>query len=140
MNEQTENCLYAEGSLICRLLMGTIGLRKVRQNRVLLVTEDRPDAPNVVDQTINCAEGARATLGMDISEVMVLEKELSMQTGVADSGRVTGRVERLGRLLDMLAANKIPVMAYHFAWPGYGHVGKAGDGFRYYPEPMNMQL
>lgn len=44
------------------------------------------------------------------------------------------------RLLDMLAANRIPVMAYHFAWPGYGHVAKAGDGFRYYPEPMNMQL
>jgi hypothetical protein len=106
VNEQTENCLYAEGSLICRLLMGTIGLRKVRQNRVLLVTEDRPDAPDVVDQTINCAEGARATLGMDISEVMVLEKELSMQTSVADSGRVTGRVERLGRLLDLLAEKR----------------------------------
>ena len=103
VNEQTENCLYVEGSLICRLMMGTVGLRKVRQNRVLLVTEDRPDAPNVVDQTINCAEGARATLGMDISEVVVLEKELFMQTGVSDSGRVTGRIERLGHLLDVLA-------------------------------------
>jgi hypothetical protein len=102
VNEQTENCLYVEGSLICRLLMGTVGLRKVRQNRVLLVTEDRRDAPNVVDNTINCAEGARATLGMDISEVMVLEQELFLQTGVSDSGRVTGRVERLGRLLDLL--------------------------------------
>jgi hypothetical protein len=102
VNEQTENCLYVEGSLICRLLMGTVGLRKVRQNRVLLVTEDRRDAPNVVDQTINCAEGARATLGMDISEVMVLERELFLQTGVSDSGRVTGRVERLGHLLDLL--------------------------------------
>jgi hypothetical protein len=68
-----------------------------------LVTENRKDAPNVVDQTINCAEGARATLGMDISEVVVLDKELFMQTGVADSGRVTGRVERLGNLLDILA-------------------------------------
>jgi len=102
VNEQSENCLYAEGSLICRLLMGTIGLRKVRQNRVLLVTEDRKDAPNVVDNTINCAEGARATLGMDISDVMVLEQELFMQTGVADSGRVTGRIERLGKLVDIL--------------------------------------
>ena len=102
VNEQTENCLYVEGSLICRLLMGTVGLRKVRQNRVLLVTEDRRDAPNVVDNTINCAEGARATLGMDISEVLVLEQELFLQTGVSDSGRVTGRVERLGRLLDLL--------------------------------------
>ena len=95
VNEQTENCLYVEGSLICRLLMGTVGLRKIRQNRVLLVTEDRGDAPNVVDNTINCAEGARATLGMDISDVVVLEQELFLQTGVSDSGRVTGRVERV---------------------------------------------
>jgi hypothetical protein len=102
VNEQTENCLYVEGSLICRLLMGTVGLRKVRQNRVLLVTEDRRDAPNVVDQTINCAEGARATLGMDIRDVLVLEQELFLQTGVSDSGRVTGRVERLSHLLDIL--------------------------------------
>src|SRR6476620_10115560 len=102
VNEQTENCLYVEGSLICRLLMGTVGLRKIRQNRVLLVTEDRPEAPNVVEQTINCAEGARATLGMDIGEVLVLEKELFMQTGVSDSGRVTGRIERLNHLVDLL--------------------------------------
>jgi hypothetical protein len=102
VNEQTENSLYVEGSIICRLLMGTAGLRKVRQNRVLLVTEDRKDSPKVVDQTINCAEGARATLGMDISDVLVLEKELHMLTGVSDSGRVTGRVERLSQLLDIL--------------------------------------
>jgi glyoxylase-like metal-dependent hydrolase (beta-lactamase superfamily II) len=44
------------------------------------------------------------------------------------------------KMLDMLAAQKIPVMSYHFAWPGFGHVAKNGDGFRYYPEPMNMQL
>ena len=40
----------------------------------------------------------------------------------------------------MLAANRIPVMSYHFAWPGYGHVIKVGDGFRYIAEPMVMQL
>ena len=44
------------------------------------------------------------------------------------------------RMLDMLAANKVPVMSYHFAWPGYGHVVKAGDGFRYIAEPMVMAL
>jgi hypothetical protein len=102
INEQAENCLYAEGSLICRLMMGTIGLRKVRQNRVLLVTEERPDAPHVVDNTINCAEGARATLGMDIADVAVLEDGLHMQTGVSESGRVTGSIDRMGSLLDVL--------------------------------------
>jgi glyoxylase-like metal-dependent hydrolase (beta-lactamase superfamily II) len=44
------------------------------------------------------------------------------------------------KMLDMLAANKIAVMSYHFAWPGYGHVVKAGDGFRYIAEPMIMTL
>jgi glyoxylase-like metal-dependent hydrolase (beta-lactamase superfamily II) len=44
------------------------------------------------------------------------------------------------KMLDMLAANKVAVMSYHFAWPGYGHVVKAGDGFRYIAEPMIMQL
>ena len=44
------------------------------------------------------------------------------------------------KMLTMLAANKTPVMSYHFAWPGYGHVAKAGDGFHYYPEPMKMVL
>jgi glyoxylase-like metal-dependent hydrolase (beta-lactamase superfamily II) len=44
------------------------------------------------------------------------------------------------KMLDMLAANKIAVMSYHFAWPGFGHVVKNGDGFHYIAEPMNMTL
>lgn len=44
------------------------------------------------------------------------------------------------RYLTMLAENRIPLLAYHFAWPGIGHVAKAGDGFRYYPAPMVMEL
>lgn len=42
------------------------------------------------------------------------------------------------RMLTMLAENRIPVLAYHFAWPGVGHVVKQGDGFRYLPAPMQM--
>jgi hypothetical protein len=102
VNEQTENCWYAEGSLISRLMMGTIGLRKVRQNRVLLVTEARPEAPHIVDNTINCAEGARATLGMNIADVVVLEDGLHMKIGMTESGRVTGAIERMETLLDVL--------------------------------------
>lgn len=44
------------------------------------------------------------------------------------------------RMLGMLAANRIPILAYHFAWPGIGHVAKAGEGFHYYPEAMQMTL
>lgn len=42
------------------------------------------------------------------------------------------------KMLTMLAANKIPVMSYHFPWPGFGHVVKQGEGFRYIAEPMQM--
>ncbi|OQW61249.1 MAG: MBL fold metallo-hydrolase [Proteobacteria bacterium SG_bin9] len=44
------------------------------------------------------------------------------------------------KLLDTIAANKTPVMSYHFPWPGFGNIAKAGDGFRYYAQPMQMQL
>ena len=44
------------------------------------------------------------------------------------------------KMLDMLAANTIPVMSYHYLWPGYGHVVKTGEGFHYIPEPMQMLL
>ena len=43
------------------------------------------------------------------------------------------------RMLSMLAADRIPLLAYHFAWPGIGHVAKAGDGFHYFPEPQQME-
>jgi glyoxylase-like metal-dependent hydrolase (beta-lactamase superfamily II) len=44
------------------------------------------------------------------------------------------------KILDMLAANKIAVLAYHYPWPGVGHVVKSGEGFHYVPEPMQMTL
>ena len=43
------------------------------------------------------------------------------------------------RMMGMLAANRTPLLAYHFAWPGIGHVAKAGEGFHYIPAPMQME-
>ena len=37
------------------------------------------------------------------------------------------------KYLTTFAANRTPILAYHFAWPGVGHVAKDGDGFRYFP-------
>ena len=42
------------------------------------------------------------------------------------------------KYLTMLAEKKIPLMAYHFPWPGYGYVSKMGDGFRYHAVPMEI--
>lgn len=42
------------------------------------------------------------------------------------------------RVLDMLAKDKIPLVSFHFPWPGYGYVSKQGDGFRYHAVPMEI--
>jgi glyoxylase-like metal-dependent hydrolase (beta-lactamase superfamily II) len=44
------------------------------------------------------------------------------------------------KMLDMLAANRIPFVSYHFPWPGLGHVGKHGDAYRFFPTPMQTVL
>jgi glyoxylase-like metal-dependent hydrolase (beta-lactamase superfamily II) len=70
-------------------------------------------------------------------QILLLEKplmEFSYDTDPKQSAQT--RV----KMLTMLAANKIAVMSYHFPWPGYGHVVKNGDGFRYLAEPMVMTL
>jgi glyoxylase-like metal-dependent hydrolase (beta-lactamase superfamily II) len=50
----------------------------------------------------------------------------------------TQAAESRVKLLDTIAANKIPVMSYHYAWPGYGHIAKTSEGFHYYPEAMSL--
>jgi hypothetical protein len=40
----------------------------------------------------------------------------------------------------MLTALRIPLVAYHFPWPGIGHLDRYGDGFRYFPSPMRTVL
>ena len=41
------------------------------------------------------------------------------------------------KVLATLEANKTKLLAYHFAWPGIGHIAKAGDGYRWFPAHMD---
>jgi glyoxylase-like metal-dependent hydrolase (beta-lactamase superfamily II) len=70
-------------------------------------------------------------------QVLLMEKprlEFSFDTDPKQSANTRVRV------LDMLAAQRIPMLAYHFPWPGMGHAAKQGEGFRYYPSPLQMVL
>ncbi|HEY8564160.1 MAG TPA: MBL fold metallo-hydrolase [Beijerinckiaceae bacterium] len=44
------------------------------------------------------------------------------------------------RAFDMAVTNRMPVLSYHFPFPGLGHVSKAGDGFQWHPTPMQTLL
>jgi glyoxylase-like metal-dependent hydrolase (beta-lactamase superfamily II) len=70
-------------------------------------------------------------------QVILLEKpriEFAYDTDSKQSANTRVRV------LDMLAANRIPLIAYHFPWPGVGHVAKQGEGFRYFPAALQMMV
>ena len=96
---------------------------------------------HTVGHTIFMLTSAGKTLALigDLThhQVLLLEKpriEFAFDTDPKQSAGT--RV----RFLDMLAANRIPLLAYHFPWPGIGHVAKQAEGFRYYPSPLQMVL
>ncbi|HUU60182.1 MAG TPA: DUF3326 domain-containing protein [Phycisphaerae bacterium] len=101
INELPDNALYVEGSVICRLLMGTAGLRKVRSNRVLLVIDEHRE-PAITELMINSASAARATLGIDCPRVVRMDPPIRVRAEHSSSGSAVGRVEQLERLCDLL--------------------------------------
>ncbi len=44
------------------------------------------------------------------------------------------------RILDMLSADKLPMVGYHMPWPGIGFVQTRGDGFHYVPHSYQLIL
>jgi hypothetical protein len=106
INEQPDNALYVEGSHICQLLMGTHRLRRVRSNRILVITEQREDDRWPLDQVVNTTNAARATLGIDCDRVVVLRQPLAMKLSLSPAGRPSGEIYGLGELIDLLARER----------------------------------
>jgi hypothetical protein len=94
INELPNNAMYVEGSVITRLLMGTIGLQPVRQNRVLVVIDAHQDEL-FVNAAVNAVSGARASYGLACPEVICLDPPVKLRARFASSGRAAGRVEEL---------------------------------------------
>lgn len=101
INEQPDNSLYVEGSIITRLLMGTVGLQPTRANRILVLLDEHPDK-HFIEAAVNSVSASRATYGLNIPEVVCLNPPVRMFAEYAESGRAVGRVENLGHCLDVL--------------------------------------
>ena len=101
INEMPANALYVEGSVLSRLLMGTIGLRPVRSNRVLVLVDEHID-PYFVEATINTVSASRSTYGLHCTEVKRLRDPIRMFADYSQSGRSVGRVENLEDCLSHL--------------------------------------
>jgi len=103
INELPANGLYVEGSVLARFLLGTVGLRRVASNRVLVVIDDHQD-PIFTHCAINAVNAARATYGLDCAGILAMRPGVRLRARFAPSGRAAGRVEGFRPLLETLEA------------------------------------
>lgn len=88
------NAWYVEGSVISRLLLGGVGLRPARNNRLLVVIGHHSDEL-FVNAAINSVNAARASYGLTVPKVIRLDAGLEMDSSYSGSGRAAGQVRGL---------------------------------------------
>ena len=101
INEMPPNALYVEGSVLCRLIMGTIGLQPVRSNRVLVLIHPHTDRI-FTDLAVNAVNAARASYGLNCPHIIEMERPLVMSPDFTESDRAAGSVEGLDHLFNLL--------------------------------------
>ena len=94
------NALYVEGSMITQLMMGSIGLRRVRNNRLLVLIQAHQDAM-FTNAAVNSVNAARSSYGLNASVVM-LDRRFRMCSEYTPSGGAAGRVEGIAHIYDLL--------------------------------------
>jgi hypothetical protein len=92
INELPENGLYVEGSVLCRLLMGTAGLQRVRSNRLLLVI-DQHEEESYTHAAINSLNAARACYGLHCGRIVTLDPSIRLKAEYTSTGMAAGSVE-----------------------------------------------
>ncbi len=101
INEIPSNCLYVEGSALCRMLMGTVGLQPVRANRVIVVIDTHSEQM-FVDGAINAVNAARSSYGLTCPRIVQLDPPLDMRSRYSTSGSAVGSVTAIDHLFNAL--------------------------------------
>ncbi len=101
INEMPNNSLYVEGSVITRLLMGTIGLGFTRSNRVLTIIDGEAEDA-FQNAAVNAVNAARSSYGLNCSRIISLNPAVKMKAAFTQSGTAAGSIDGLERLFDIL--------------------------------------
>ena len=122
------NALYVEGSVISRLLMGTVALRRVRSNRLLVVVQDHHDRL-FKSAAYNAVNAARATYGLQVCGIVDIDPAFKMVAEHTASGTAAGQVHGLEYLwsaldrysgeYDAVAVSSVIDVPSHFHWDYY---------------------
>lgn len=106
INEMTNNTLYVEGSVLNRFMMGTIGLSKVRSNKILLIYDENNSNGEAIEEhikncSINSASALRMTVGTDI-DVVGIKHPPYYKLFYDEKGMATGQINNIERLVDLI--------------------------------------
>ena len=101
INEMPANALYVEGSVLCRLIMGTVGIQPVRANQVLVLLHPHPDRV-FTDLAVNAVNAARSSYGLNCPRVIEMDRPLAMSPDYTGSERAAGSVEGFENLYYLL--------------------------------------
>ena len=101
INEMPANALYIEGSVLCRLIMGTVGIQPVRANQVLVLLHPHPDRV-FTNLAMNAVNAARSSYGLNCPRVIEMDRPLVMRPDYTGSERAAGSVEGFENLCYLL--------------------------------------
>jgi len=101
INEMPVNSLYVEGSVITRLLMGTVGLAPTRANRILAIVDSHEDEL-FVNAAVNAVSAARASYGLNCPELVKLSPPVKMKAEFTKCGTAAGEIEGIERVFAIL--------------------------------------
>ena len=92
------NILYTEGYALDRMAKGDWGLRPVRSNRIGVIL-DRAIEPDLELRHRQAIAAAQATLGLNITDILVTDSDLGVELRSGDSGATWGTIANLDSLL-----------------------------------------
>lgn len=100
VNEMTANTIYVEGSVLNRLIMGTVGVSPTRGNRILLLV-DTPERDYTKNHSINMASTARVTLGCDVDVIEITDPP-HYKFYYDEKGMAIGEIQNLEKLASVI--------------------------------------
>ncbi|EDZ95461.1 MAG: DUF3326 domain-containing protein [Limnospira sp. PMC 1291.21] len=111
------NALYVEGYALDQMAAGCWGLQPVHSNRVGLLL-DRGMEPELQLRHLQAADGARATLGINMTDYVITDAPLNVELRIAPSGASWGTIGNpdsllrgAKQLIDKAGAEAIAVVA-----------------------------
>lgn len=108
INEMPENCWYVEGSILDRMLQGSINLKKSKTYNKILMVVNSP----VTNDSINAKNAGIWGLGANI-ELLELKIPLIMQAIMNDDGTAGGIVTGWEELVEQIKDLEFDALALH---------------------------